>query len=107
MIAARTIGWLTALAMTGAIVYGFVNGGFGDDASAIWALPWGKVSIIDLYAGLVIFGAWIALRESNRARIALWWVALVVLGNFAAGIYLVRAAMLADSTRQLLLGESR
>ena len=93
--------------MAGAIVYGLVSGGFADDGSAIWALPWGKVSLIDLYAGLVMFGAWIAVRETSRARIALWWVALVVLGNFAAGVYLVRAAMLADNTRELLMGQAR
>lgn len=95
------------MAMAGAIVYGFVNGGFSDDASAIWALPWGRVSLVDLYAGLVIFGAWIGVRESSRARIALWWAALVVLGNFAAGVYLVRAAMLAGDTRELLMGQAR
>lgn len=106
MLIARIVGWVVALAMAGAIVYGFISGGFGDDASAIWALPWGKVSIIDLYLGLVIFGAWIAVREDNPARIGLWWAALVVLGNFAAGLYLVRAAMLSADTRELLLGRS-
>jgi hypothetical protein len=106
MIAVRVIGWGTALAMTGAIIYGVSSGGFGDDASAIWALPWGRVSLIDLYAGLVIFGAWIAVRETNRARIALWWLALAVLGNFAAGVYLVTAAMLAADMRELLMGKA-
>ena len=93
--------------MAGAIAYGFVSGGFADDGSAIWALPWGRVALIDLYAGLVIFGAWIAVRETSRARIALWWVALGVLGNFAAGVYLVRATLLSANTRELLMGERR
>jgi cytochrome b561 len=106
MITARIVGWGVALAMAGAIIYGFINGGFGDDASTIWSLPWGKVTLIDLYAGLALFAAWIAVRETSRIRIALWWVALVVLGNFAAGVYLVRAAMLAGDTRELLTGET-
>ena len=93
--------------MAGAIIYGLVSGGFADDASAIWALPWGRVSIVDIYAGLVLFGAWIALREANRAHIALWWAALLVLGNLAAGVYLVRATMLSRDTRELLMGEAR
>ncbi len=107
MLTARIIGWGTALVMTGAIIYGFANGEFGDNASAIWALPWGKVTLIDLYLGLVLFAAWIAVRETRRTRIALWWVGLAVLGNFAAGVYLVRAAMHAGDTRELLLGEAR
>ena len=93
--------------MAGAIVYGFASGGFGDDASAIWSLPWGRVSLVDLYAGLVIFGAWIAVRETNRARIALWWVALAVLGNFAAGVYLVKATMTSADTAELLGGPAQ
>ena len=104
---ARIVGWAAVLAMAGALIYGFLSGGFGDDASAIWALPWGKVTLIDLYAGLLIFGAWIAVREASRVRIALWWAALTVLGNFAAGVYLVRAAMLSSSPRELLMGDRR
>ncbi len=92
--------------MAGAIIYGFFNGDFGDEASAIWALPWGRVTLIDLYLGLVIFGGWIAVRETNRTRIALWWIALAVLGNLAAGVYLMRAVALSGSTKELLMGEA-
>jgi hypothetical protein len=91
--------------MAGAIVYGFANGDFGDNASAIWVLPWGKVSLIDLYAGLLLFGGWISIRETSRTRTILWWVALAVLGNLAAGIYLGRALLRAETTTELLTGE--
>ena len=107
MSAARIVGWGVTLAMAVAIVYGFGNGEFGDQASDIWALEWGRVSLIDLYLGLIIFGAWIALRETNRVRIALWWVALAVLGNFAAGIYVVKATMTSADTAELLTGPAR
>jgi hypothetical protein len=106
MITARIVGWGAALAMAAAIIYGFLNGGFGDEASTIWSLAWGKVTLIDLYAGLALFAAWIVLRETSRTRIALWLVALVVLGNFAAGVYVVRATLLASDTRELLTGET-
>ena len=46
------------------------------------------------------------MRETNRARIALRWLALAVLGNFAAGVYLVTAAMLAADMRELLMGKA-
>lgn len=107
MFTARIVGWLATLAMAAAIIYGFANGEFGDQGSAIWALEWGKVTLIDLYVGLAIFGAWVALRESSWVRIALWWAALVVLGNFAAGVYVVRTAMTSENVNELLLGESR
>lgn len=101
----RALSWAVVLGMIGAILYGFTNGGFGADASAIWALPWGKVTLIDLYAGLAMFGAWVALRETRRSRIVLWWVALVTLGNLAAGVYLLRALHTATDTTELLVGE--
>ena len=91
--------------MAGAIAYGFANGEFGNNASAIWALPWGKVSLIDLYAGLALFGGWIWLRETSRTRTILWWVALAVLGNLAAGAYLAVALLRAETTEQVLTGE--
>ncbi len=106
MNAIKVLAWSVVLVMFGAIVYGFASGGFGDDGSAIWALPWGRVALIDLYLGLAVFAAWVAVRETSRLRIILWWVALVVLGNFAAGIYLVRALFGADDVRELLLGNS-
>ena len=106
MKATKTLAWTVVLVMTGAILYGLASGGFGADASAIWRLPWGKVSLIDLYAGLAMFGAWIALRETNRFKIALWWAALATLGNFAAGVYLVGALLAANDTGELLTGES-
>lgn len=101
----RITAWVVVTVMAVAIIYGFSSGDFGDEASAIWALPWGKVSIIDLYAGLVIFGAWVAVRERSLGKVALWWVGLIVLGNFAAGAYVVRSSLNSADLPELLLGE--
>lgn len=100
----RILAGVTVVAMVAAIAYGFANGGFSEEASSIWALPWGKVTLIDLYAGLVLFGAWIAFRERRASLVVLWWLALVVLGNLAAGVYLVVALHGSDDTSDLLLG---
>ena len=106
MAATRILAWAVIAVMAGAILYGFANGDFGANGSDIWALPWGKVTLIDLYAGLTLFGGWIAVRESSRSRIALWWLALVVLGNFAAGIYVVKALFESNTTTELLTGNA-
>lgn len=71
MIGIRIVAWAVVIAMAAAIVYGFANGNFGDNVSEIWALPWGKVSLIELYAGLALFGAWVAVRETSRGKTAL------------------------------------
>ena len=100
----QIVAWLVVGIMAAAIIYGFTAGSFGDDASALWALPWGKVSLIDLYAGLIIFGAWVAFRETSLGRTVLWWIALATLGNLAAGAYLVIAALRAGDVTELMVG---
>jgi hypothetical protein len=102
----RVLGWAVVAGMVAAIAYGFAAGNFSDEASSIWSLPWGKVTLIDLYAGLAIFGGWIAFRERKPGRVALWWVALATLGNLAAGAYLLVALHGSKNSAELLLGRS-
>jgi hypothetical protein len=103
----RTVRILAVFAFVGmsaAIVFGLISGDFGEESSAIWALPWGKVTLVDLYVGLLLFGGWIAYREGNRVVIVAWWVALAVLGNLAAAAYLLRATFTAGSVGEMLRG---
>lgn len=104
MIALRVLSVVGVLVMAYAIGMGFVAGDFSEEGSAIVALAWGKVTLIDLYTGLAFFGAWVAFREKNAIAIAAWWVGLVVLGNLAAAIYLAIAAFRVDTPTKLLLG---
>ena len=104
MTAIRFVAVLGAVAMAAAIVTAFVTGEFASEGSEILALPWGKVTLIDLYVGLVFFGAWIALRERHAGRTLAWWVGLVVLGNLTAAIYLAIASFRASTPRELLIG---
>ncbi len=89
----RTLGSIVVLVMSGALVYGFVAGeGFGTEGSQLLDLAWGRVTVVDLYLMLAVFGAWIWRRESNRLHALLWVAALVVLGSLAAGAYLLVTA---------------
>ena len=87
----RKIGLIGVVAMVVALTYGVVAGEFGAEGRELLALPWGVVSLVDVYTGVFLFGSWIAWREASAVRAAPWIVALVVLGNFAAAIYLVVA----------------
>ncbi|NNC91952.1 MAG: hypothetical protein HKN80_05630, partial [Acidimicrobiia bacterium] len=62
------------------------------------------VTLVDLAVGLLAVGAWIAFREGSIGRAFPWWVALVLTGNLATGVYLIRAGMRSSSTREVLLG---
>jgi hypothetical protein len=105
MFVIRTLSLVGAVIMTVTIVLGFLSGGFMDEGSAIWALSWGKVTLIDLYVGLVFFGLWVSARERRLSVVVIWWLSLVVFGNLAAALYIVFASFTASSVRELLTGE--
>lgn len=102
----QTIRAATALLvgmMAATIIYGFIAGDFGDEGRTILDLAWGRVTLIDLYAGLALFGGWIGLREGWRRTLP-WLVGLVVLGNLAAALYAFLAARRSDSISEFLTG---
>ena len=97
-------GAVVTAGMVGAILYGFLAGSFGDEGGQLLDLAWGRVTLIDLYLGLSLIGTWIAWRERSIARTFPWIVGLVGLGSLAAGLYVLVAAIRADSTEDFFLG---
>jgi hypothetical protein len=75
------------LTMTAAITYGLVAGDFWKEGRVIMRMPWGVISVIDVYAGGALFAGWIAARERSALRTAGWVVAIFVLGNWATSLY--------------------
>jgi hypothetical protein len=87
----RSVGWAGVIVMVAALVYGFTAGEFGTEGSAILDLAWGRVTLIDLYAGLALIGAWIVWREGSLLRALPWLVGMVFLGSLAAAAYVAYA----------------
>ena len=98
------IGLVSAVAMVAAIGYGMASGGFADEFRAVLELPWGRVTLIDLAAGLLLIGAWIAWREESIGRAVPWWVAMLLTGNLASALYVVWAARRSRSMTEFLMG---
>ncbi|NQU29169.1 MAG: hypothetical protein HQ525_00725, partial [Anaerolineae bacterium] len=46
---AKTISFLGILAMTAVLIYGFTIGDFAGEGSQLLSMPWGIVSLVDLY----------------------------------------------------------
>lgn len=86
---AKLIAWLGLLAMTAALLNGFINGDFGADGSMLLANPWGLVSLVDLYAGFALFSIWIAFREKSVITAIIWIILMIVLGFFAGSLYVL------------------
>ncbi len=84
---AKTLSLLGILAMTAVLIYGFTIGDFGGEGSQLLAMPWGIVSLVDLYVGFTLFSLWIIYREENLIAIILWVIAMMTLGFFAGALY--------------------
>lgn len=91
MKAAKLIAALGLLAMTGVLVYGFVVGDFAGEGRRLLSMPWGIVSLVDLYVGFFLFSGWIVYREGVTARSAVWVVLMMILGFWTASLYVLLA----------------
>ena len=84
---AKLIAFLGVLAMTVILIYGFTVGDFFGEGSQLMSMPWGIVSLVDLYTGFILFSAWIIYREKSVPVAVLWTIAMMVLGFFAGSLY--------------------
>ena len=88
---AKLISALGVLAMTAALIYGFILGDFGSDGTKLLQNPWGIVSMVDLYTGFILFSGWIVYRERSILRASVWVVLMMTLGFFTASLYVFLA----------------
>ncbi len=86
---AKLLAWIGVLAMTIALLNGFINGSFFDDGSEIVNNPWGIVSLVDLYVGFILFAIWIAFREKTVLLSVIWITSLMILGFFIGSLYVL------------------
>jgi hypothetical protein len=89
----KIIAVLGLVAMTAVLVYGFTIGDFSAEGAVLTRMPWGIVSLVDLYTGFVLFSGWIFYREKSLLRAALWTVAVMVLGHFTTSLYVLLALL--------------
>ena len=91
MTVAKIVALVGLLAMTGALVYGFTVGDFGGEGGQLLSMPWGIVSMVDLYVGFILFSMWIIYREKSVLSAVLWTIAMLTLGFFAGSLYALLA----------------
>ncbi len=75
------------LAMTAVLVYGFTVGNFSAEGARLLAMPWGIVSLVDLYVGFTLFSGWIVFREKAWLPALIWVALMMVLGFWAGALY--------------------
>ena len=80
--------FLAGIAFLGFCIQAGLAGDFMGEFSQIIGLPWGKVSLADLYLGFLMLAVFIAMTEKLSISIPVI-LALVVLGNVVAAFWLV------------------
>jgi uncharacterized protein DUF1475 len=90
---AKVVAVLGVLAMASVLTYGFTVGDFNDEGKVLLSMPWGIVSLVDVYTGFVLFSGWVVYREKSVARSILWIALVMVLGNFSASLYVLIALL--------------
>ncbi|MBS3784442.1 MAG: DUF1475 family protein [Anaerolineae bacterium] len=84
---AKAIALLGAVAMSAVLIYAFTTGNLSQEGSVLLSMPWGIVSLVDLYVGFILFSGWIVYREKSVVRSVIWVVLMMVLGFFTASVY--------------------
>jgi len=78
---------LGATAMGAVLIYAFTQGDFAAEGAQLLSMPWGIVSLVDLYVGFILFSGWILYREASLGRAIVWVVLVMILGFFTASLY--------------------
>ena len=87
MTVAKLLALLGLLAMAAVLIYGFTVGDFSGEGQVLLSMPWGIVSLVDLYVGFILFSGWIIYREESLFRSIVWVLFMMVLGFFTASLY--------------------
>jgi hypothetical protein len=74
---AKLIALVGLLAMTGILIYGFTIGDFSAEGTRLLAMPWGIVSLVDLYVGFALFSGWIVFREKAMLPSIIWVILMI------------------------------
>ena len=87
--------WITVtiatIVMASALGWAIVAGDLSEEGSIILRIPWGVVSLVEIYVGMALFGCWVFWRESNIVSSCAWMAAVAIAGNIASCIYVVLA----------------
>jgi hypothetical protein len=84
---AKAIALLGVLAMSAVLIYAFTTGNLAEEGGVLLSMPWGIVSLVDLYVGFTLFSCWIVYREKSLIRSVVWVVLMMVFGFLTASVY--------------------
>jgi hypothetical protein len=80
---------LLGLAFAALIVWAGFRGDFLAEGASLMAMPWGRVTLADLYLGFVLYALAVCAVERGRRAALFWAMPVFVLGNVWACLWVV------------------
>jgi hypothetical protein len=85
---------ITGIAVMGGVLgNGFARGDFFKEGSQLIRMPWGIVSLADVYVGFSFISAWVVFREKSLSKAIAWVAAIMTLGNIVSSVYVLLALL--------------
>ena len=84
---AKILACLGMLCMAAAILYASLYGNFRQEGSLLLTIPWGMVSLVDLYVGFTLFSGWILYREHSLLQAGIWILGMMLFGFLTGCVY--------------------
>lgn len=75
---------MTTVTVVASLDRSVLQGGRG-----LWPDPWFVATLMDAYFGFLTFYVWVAYKETSWTARGIWFVAIMLLGNFAMSGYLL------------------
>ena len=75
---------MTVITVIASLERSVLKGGAG-----LWPDPWFIATLMDAYFAFLTFYVWVAYRETSWVARGGWFVAIMLLGNFAMSAYLL------------------
>lgn len=60
-----------------------------DIPPAVYGNPWFQVTLLDAYFAFLTFYVWVAWKEQSTSARVLWFLAVILWGNFAMATYML------------------
>jgi hypothetical protein len=89
------IAWIVvacaAAVMGASLAWGAATGDLLAEGGRLLDMPWGVVTLVEVYVGLTLFACWVFWREASRLRAGAWRLAAALGGNIVSCVYVLLA----------------
>ncbi len=100
----KIISYFITVSMAGVIIW--AQGEVSIFDSPIPDMPWGVVSLVDLYSGFILFSIWIFYKERVLPAV-IWTFFVMTMGSFTIALYVIYSIRNSDgSIQKFFMGEN-